>query len=194
MSRNTSTNKDPNSAIFQFSRSSSPASGVPGSFQNDSRFIFHITSHFLFYSISGASCWHKVTPDEHRQLQGVMLGLSFNYGLLEARREKKGAQSTDRMMSCSSQTGRSLAPPKHPLKRQDAEQDDLLSDPVGKSYMLALCSTRHQYTSLFIPRDEIQRAKTHLLTKAIEQANRQNAFSPILWQQPSDLKDYNRKI
>lgn len=40
-----------------------------------------------------------------------------------------------------------IAPLKHPLldpHRQDAGQDDLLSDPVGKPYVLALCSTRHR--------------------------------------------------
>lgn len=142
MSRNTSSNKDPNSATFQFPRSSS-LKDPQASFQfvrNHSKgFKAHFSDHkhFLFYSISEASCWHKVTADEHRQLQGVMLGLSFNYGLLEARREK-GAQSTNRMLSCSSQT-----PIAGPLQKQDAEQDDLLSDPVGKSYVLALRSTRH---------------------------------------------------
>ena len=160
-----------------------PASDFPGIPQSDSRIIFQITSRFLFYSISGASCWHKVTPDEHRQLHGATPCFAFNHCLLEARREKKGAQSTNRMISCSSQT-----PIAGPLQRQDAGQDDLLSDPVGKSYVLALCSTRHcpikTQTDLFIPRDEIQRAKTSLLTKAIEEANMQNAFSPIFGGNP----------
>ena len=42
----------------------------------------------------------------------------------------------------------------------------------------------HQYTDLFIPRDDIQRAKTQLWTKAIEQANTQDAFSPVFGGNP----------
>lgn len=89
-----------------------PASDFPGTPRSDSRIVFQITSHFLFYSLSEASCWHRVAPDEHRQRRRAMLRFTFNHCLLEARREKKGAQSTNRTIPCSFQT-----PVAGPLRR-----------------------------------------------------------------------------
>lgn len=100
MSKNTSFNKDSDSDTSQLPISQEFLKAIPGS-------IFQIASPFLFYGISGASCWHKVTPDEHRQFHRTMLCFAFNHSLLEARREKKGAQGTKKKAP--------IAPLQHPL-------------------------------------------------------------------------------
>lgn len=61
-SRKRSSKEDPNSDTSQLLNSQE--------FRND---YFSDHKAFSSYDISGASWWHKVTPDEHKQLHGAML-------------------------------------------------------------------------------------------------------------------------
>lgn len=154
MSRKRSSKEDPNSDTSQLLNSQE--------FRND-YFSDHKT--FSSYDISGASWWHKVTPDEHKQLHGAMLHF-FMEQCFMVLHPKSACQK--------------------PRERREHNQDDLLPLPSINHRTLAETGCRvqwplvwpswqdlqastlleetlpHQYTDLLIPCDGGSRGQRHI--------------------------------